>query len=153
MKLISQILLILSAVAILVAITYFVRGAGAVEKVGHEKESQPTAKESSISEGYISIKQANAMQNVLWIDARSRAQWQSNGKQGSLFITLDPREDLQLLIEQNMQRLYQAEQAKELVVIYCNQTNCSDSQLVKNALTEAGFELNIKILVETWDGE
>ncbi len=80
---------------------------------------------------------------VLWIDARSRSQWMSDGVVGALFISSDPREDLADLIDQNMEALFQAEVNKTPIIVYCANVGCSDSKMVTEKIQETGISAKI----------
>lgn len=68
---------------------------------------------------------------VLWIDARSRTDWEANGIPGSILWNLDPKEDFQLFEAEAMQRLVEG----PVVVVYCNEGNCGTSlQVVERVL-------------------
>lgn len=138
MKLTIQILGILILSIFATGVTYWIKGdpmryadVGLLDDV-------------SAQQGEIKIEDIRAQKkDVLWIDARSRRQWASNGLVGSLFISSDPREEMEQLIAENMQALFDAETEECLVVIYCDQVVCSDSKNVVVALREAGFKINL----------
>lgn len=63
---------------------------------------------------------------VLWIDARSRSDWETNGVPGSILWNLDANEDFQKFEADAMERLIEGPP----VIVYCNEGNCGISMQV-----------------------
>lgn len=143
-KQLIQVCTVLVVVSVATGLTYLIKG----EPNRYVKEDRPDQTKVIVPEGYISIDRIldEYGGKVIWVDARSRSDWQYDGVKGSLFISSDPRENTEELIEENSQALFEAEQQGIAVVIYCNASGCSDSGMVKKQLMDAGFELPIFLL-------
>ena len=74
---------------------------------------------------------------VLWVDARSRAEWQGNGVGGSVLITLDPAEDFDGLIAEALPKLV----SHSRLVVYCSEPGCGSSRQVVQRLEAADLGL------------
>lgn len=81
-------------------------------------------------------------ENVLWIDARPRAQWEKNGLPGSLLLTDDRHENWEALLAEVAPRLFEAEMA----VIYCDTQACGSSEAVAQKLRLLNLGPPIKVL-------
>lgn len=79
---------------------------------------------------------------VLWIDARSRKDWETNGIPGSLLWNLDSKEDFQRFEEDAMQRLVEGPP----VVVYCNEGNCGISLQVVERILKLGVTEDVYAL-------
>ncbi len=64
---------------------------------------------------------------VLWVDARSRKEWQADGVPGSILWSLDPAEDAFKFEEDAMNHLMEEPPA---VIVYCGEGNCGLSHQV-----------------------
>lgn len=71
-------------------------------------------------------------ESILWIDARSREEWEGNGVKGS--ILMNDQELWMDLIEGFLMSTLLGEKSK--VVVYCNQTGCGASEYVADKLRE-----------------
>ena len=72
---------------------------------------------------------------VLWVDARKRAEWEKNGVAGSVLVTLDAAEDFDALVEAAFPRLAESQR----VVIYCGDPGCGSSREVAARLRALDF--------------
>ena len=80
-------------------------------------------------------------EEVLWVDARPRVDWEKDGVEGSVllndqeeWVDLEPSFMMQMMVE-----------TKPKVVVYCNQSGCGSSKYVADQLREKhasvlGFE-------------
>jgi rhodanese-related sulfurtransferase len=83
---------------------------------------------------------------VVWVDARSRADWQKNGVPGSVLWNLDPSEDM---------RAFEAEVALRIsevprVIVYCGDENCGVSRQVAERIHALGMGAEISVLHGGW---
>ena len=81
-------------------------------------------------------------ENVLWIDARPRTQWEKNGVPDSLLLTDDRHENWEDLLAEVAPRLFEAEMA----VIYCDTKACGSSEPVAQKLRALNLGPEIKVL-------
>ncbi len=84
--------------------------------------------------------------DVVWIDARSRADWQKNGLPGSLLWNLDPAEDMQA---------FEAEAAIRIattprVIVYCGDENCGVSRQVAGRIRALDLGAEVSVLHGGW---
>src|SRR5262245_10565757 len=63
---------------------------------------------------------------VLWVDARRRADWEKNGVPGSVLWNLDPAEDMQAFEADVAAKVV----ATPRVIVYCGDENCGISRQV-----------------------
>jgi len=69
---------------------------------------------------------------VLWVDARPRKEWETDGMPGSILWNVDPAENGLKMEEEGMQHLMDAPPA---VIVYCSEGNCGLSlQVVEKIL-------------------
>lgn len=80
--------------------------------------------------------------DVLWVDARPRVEWERNGVEGS--VLLNDQEDWLDLEFEFLGRMTESPCSR--VVVYCNQSGCGSSKYVADRLRERhagtlGFEV------------
>lgn len=90
---------------------------------------------------------ADVTGNVLWVDARSRKEWEKNGLKGSVLWNFEPNED---------QNQFEAETAmkvleSELVVVYCGSAACGTSRQVAERIRNLQLGPPVKVLFGGWD--
>ncbi|MFM2198878.1 MAG: hypothetical protein RLZZ505_2310 [Verrucomicrobiota bacterium] len=85
--------------------------------------------------------------NVLWVDARSRGEWEKNGLKGSILWNMDPKEDLNLFEAEALPHIA----AAELVVIYCGSEKCGTSREVAGRIRKMDLGPAVKVLHGGWD--
>lgn len=83
---------------------------------------------------------------ILWVDARSRAEWEKNGLPGSILWNLDPEESMQEFEADAAPRLIEAKR----VVVYCGDEQCGLSRQVANRIRQLGFEVEVVVLYGGW---
>jgi len=85
--------------------------------------------------------------NVLWVDARSRKEWQDNGLENSVLWNLDPKEDQQQFEAETALRVLDA----ELVVVYCGSAACGTSRQIADRIRNLELGPPVKVLFGGWD--
>jgi rhodanese-related sulfurtransferase len=83
---------------------------------------------------------------VVWVDARSRADWQKNGMPGSVLWNLDPSENMQA---------FEAEVALRVavtprVIVYCSDENCGVSRQIAERIRALGLGAEVSVLHGGW---
>lgn len=86
------------------------------------------------------------MAGVVWIDARSRSDWQTNGLPGSILWNLDPSEDMQAFEAEAAMRI--AENPR--VVVYCGDENCGVSRQIAERVRALGLGAEVSVLYGGW---
>ena len=90
---------------------------------------------------------ADVTGKVLWVDARSRSEWQKNGLKGSILWNMDPKEDANLFEAEALPHIA----AAELVVIYCGSEKCGTSRDVAGRIRKMEIGPPVKVLHGGWD--
>lgn len=80
---------------------------------------------------------------VLWVDARSRKEWQADGVPGSILWSLDPAEDAFKFEEDVMNHLMEEPPA---VIVYCGEGNCGLSHQVVGKILKLDPTRNVLAL-------
>lgn len=83
---------------------------------------------------------------IVWVDARSRADWLKNGVPGSVLWNLDPAEDMQA---------FEAEAAARIavtprVVVYCGDENCGVSRQIAQRIRALDMGAEVSVLRGGW---
>jgi rhodanese-related sulfurtransferase len=85
--------------------------------------------------------------NVLWVDARSRSEWEENGLEGSILWNMDPKEDDMAFESEAAARVF----AAELVVVYCGSEACGTSRQIADRIRKLDLGPTVKVLFGGWD--
>ncbi len=80
--------------------------------------------------------------NVLWIDARSRAEWQKNGYPNSILWNLDPKEDALKMEADAAMKIIDF----KTVIVYCSSEACGTSRQIAEKIRKLDLGPEIKIL-------
>jgi rhodanese-related sulfurtransferase len=83
---------------------------------------------------------------VVWVDARSRADWKKNGVPGSVLWNLDPAEDMQAFEAELALRI--AEMPR--VIVYCGDEACGVSRQVADRIRALGLGAEVSVLHGGW---
>lgn len=83
---------------------------------------------------------------VVWIDARSRRDWQRDGMPGSLLWNLDPDEDMQAFEAEVAMQVAQHPYA----VVYCGDEQCGTSRQIADRIRRLGLDAEIRVLHGGW---
>lgn len=83
---------------------------------------------------------------VVWVDARSRADWQRDGMAGSLLWNLDETEDMQAFEAAAALRMMDGQR----VVVYCNNENCGVSRQVAERIRKMDLGNEVWVLYGGW---
>jgi rhodanese-related sulfurtransferase len=94
----------------------------------------------------VCLEQIPAEAEVVWVDARSRADWEKNGVPGSLLWNLDATEDM---------KAFEAEAATRIVstprvIVYCGDENCGISRQVAERIRALDLGAEVSVLRGGW---
>jgi len=101
---------------------------------------------AKLDEGEICL--ADVAGNVLWVDARSRAEWEENGLQGSILWNLDPKEDGN---EMEAGAVMRIAAGVGQVVVYCGSEACGTSRQIAGRIRALDLGTPVKTLHGGWD--
>jgi rhodanese-related sulfurtransferase len=94
----------------------------------------------------VCLNQIPADATVLWVDARSRADWLRDGVQGSVLWNLDPAEDPQSFEAEVAMRILDTPR----VIVYCGDENCGISRQVADRIRALGLGAEVSVLFGGW---
>lgn len=139
MKALSQVAGILLLASVAAGISYWFRGAPVRAVVCDPAAMKP-------DELCLETVLADFSGNLLWIDARSRRDWETDGVSGSLLWNLDPGEDSQAFEAEAMARLIDGPK----VIVYCGDENCGVSRQVAERIRALGLGSDVYVLHGGW---
>lgn len=117
--------------------TYFVKGAPARFYICDPATLKP---------GEICLEQISGDEDILWVDARLRKDWEKNGLPGSILWNLDPKEDAQTFEAETAMRVLETPR----VIVYCGDENCGISTQVAERIRGLGMEADVSVLRGGW---
>lgn len=85
-------------------------------------------------------------QSVLWVDARSRKQWQADGMKGSILWNLDPGEDMRAFEAGAIPHIL----SHSMVVIYCGDKQCGTSRQIAQRIAKLDLGPKVFVLHDGW---
>jgi rhodanese-related sulfurtransferase len=101
---------------------------------------------AAIKPDEVCLQQIPAAAAVVWVDARSRADWEKNGLPGSLLWNLDPAEDAAAFEAEVAMKIAETPRA----VVYCGDENCGVSRQVAQRIRGIGLEVEVSVLHGGW---
>lgn len=111
-----------------------------------EKPAAFVCDPENLDEGEICL--TDVEENVLWIDARSRAEWEENGLKGSVLWNLDPKEDAN---EMEAGAVMRIAAGVDQVVVYCGSETCGTSKQIAERIRALDLGPPVKSLHGGWD--
>jgi len=96
---------------------------------------------ATLKAGEVCLQQIAADSKVLWVDARSRSEWEKNGVPGSILWNLNPGEDMQAFEAEAAMRIMETPR----VIVYCGDENCGLSRQIAERIQ--GLELGAEVSV------
>lgn len=81
-------------------------------------------------------------EDVLWVDARSRTEWQKNGYPNSILWNLDPKEDALKMEADAVTKIIDF----KTVVVYCSSKTCGTSRQIAEKIRKLDLGVDVKIL-------
>jgi rhodanese-related sulfurtransferase len=84
--------------------------------------------------------------DVVWVDARSRTDWEKTGLPGSLLWNLDPSEDMQAFEAAVAVRVATTPR----VIVYCGDENCGISRQVAASIRALDLGAEVSVLRGGW---
>jgi rhodanese-related sulfurtransferase len=96
---------------------------------------------ASLKQDEVCLESIPAGADVLWVDARSRRDWEKSGVPGSLLWNLDPAEDMQAFEAAAAVRVV----ATPRIIVYCGDENCGVSRQIAGRIR--GLDLGAEVFV------
>ena len=128
-------------VLFLLAVT--LAAAGLTWKIAGAPEQGPVCEPTELAEGQICYADAAKLENVVWVDARTRELWESNGLPNSVLLTDHPSEDWPSLLAESFESLSLA----DFVIVYCATEGCGSSKPVAEKIQNLGLFDSNQVLV------
>jgi rhodanese-related sulfurtransferase len=97
--------------------------------------------------GEICLQQVADQSGILWVDARSRKDWEASGVPGSILWNLDGTEDMQAFEAEAALKI--AEGAAR-VIVYCGDENCGVSSQVAERIRKLDLGPEVQVLRGGW---
>lgn len=101
---------------------------------------------ASLKHDEVCLQQIPENAQVVWVDARSRADWKRNGLPGSVLWNLDPAEDMQAFEAEVALRVTETPR----VIVYCGDENCGLSRQVADRIRALGLGAEVSVLHGGW---
>ena len=96
---------------------------------------------ASLKQDEVCLESIPAGADFLWVDARSRRDWEKSGVPGSLLWNLDPAEDMQAFEAAAAVRVV----ATPRIIVYCGDENCGVSRQIAGRIR--GLDLGAEVFV------
>lgn len=101
---------------------------------------------ASLKPGEICLDQIPLESAILWVDGRSRKDWEASGLPGSVLWNLDPAEDIQVFEAETAMRIMETPR----VIVYCGDENCGISHQVAEKIRNLQLGAEVSILKGGW---
>lgn len=101
---------------------------------------------SSLKPGEVCLQQIMPAAKVLWVDARSRKDWEKTGVLGSVLWNLDPAEDMQAFEAETAMNIMQTPR----VIVYCGDENCGLSRQIAERIRSLQLGADVSVLRGGW---
>lgn len=143
-------LVLLGLIIVLVAL-----GLWYVDSAYFAPDRMPPCRQENLPQGYVCLE--NVMRDwgdrIVWIDARDQSSFERGHillAEGRMF-PLRKGSDYEELLNQALERLLDANEQSECIVVFCGH-NCSSASEIADSLRELGMiEAPIYILEDGWD--
>ena len=101
---------------------------------------------SLLKPGEVCLQQVPPDAKVLWVDARSRKDWEKTGVSGSVLWNLDPAEDMQAFEAEIAIRIMETPR----VIVYCGDENCGLSHQIAERIRGLQLGAEVSVLRGGW---
>lgn len=101
---------------------------------------------AKLADGEICIQDVPTDREVVWVDARSRADWKRNGLEGSILWNLDSVEDANAMEAEAVTRIFNS----PYVVVYCGDKGCGTSKKIAERIRELQLGAEVHVLHDGW---
>lgn len=101
---------------------------------------------ASLKPDEICLQQVPSDPEIVWVDARSRKDWEISGVPGSILWNLDPAEDMQAFEAAAAMRIA----VNPRVIVYCGDENCGVSRQVAERIRALDLGAEVSVLHGGW---
>lgn len=101
---------------------------------------------ATLKPGEVCLEQVPTDAKVLWVDARSRMDWEKSGLPGSVLWNLDPAEDMQVFEADIALKIMETPR----VIVYCGDENCGLSSQIADRIRSLGLGAEVSVLKGGW---
>lgn len=101
---------------------------------------------ASLKPGEICIQSIPKDRKVLWIDARSRSDWQRDGLPGSILWNFDAAEDRATMEAEAGMKIFET----PYVIVYCSDKGCGTSHKIAERIRELDLGADVHVLHDGW---
>lgn len=102
---------------------------------------------ATLKDGEICLQDIPENRAVLWIDARSRKEWERNGLPGSILWNQDAAEDRNAMEAEAVMKIF----TTPYVVVYCSDKGCGTSHKIADHITKTlKLEAEVHVLHGGW---
>ena len=137
MKSLGQLALIVSVSLAAAGATWLVKGS---------PERMLRCDPASLKPDEVCLESVPVDSEVVWVDARSRKDWEKNGLPGSLLWNLDPAEDMQAFEAEAAMRIAMTPR----VIVYCGDENCGVSRQIADRIRALDLGAEVSVLHGGW---
>lgn len=120
--------------------------AGATWLVAGGPDRRVACDPATVEPGSVCLVSLEGVDEILWVDARTRGEWTRNGLPGSILLTDDAAEDWNTLFEEAAEPVAMSGR----VVVYCGQEECGSSKAVAQKIRESGLQPDVSVLFGGW---
>lgn len=137
MKALRQVIAILALSLLAAATTWWIMGPPQRDVICDPAQLEP---------GEICLQDIPDDQSVVWVDARSRRDWQRNGVAGSILWNLDPKEDMHAFEAEAVMKIA----TTPYVVVYCGDEQCGTSKQIAQRILDLDLNAKVSVLHGGW---
>jgi rhodanese-related sulfurtransferase len=101
---------------------------------------------ASLKPHEICLEQVPSDASIVWVDARSRKDWEKNGLPASVLWNLDPAEDMQAFEAEIAMKIMETPR----VIVYCGDENCGLSHQVAERIRGLQLGADVSVLKGGW---
>ncbi len=101
---------------------------------------------ASLKADEVCLQQISPDAEILWVDARSRKDWEKSGVPGSVLWNLDRDEDMQAFEAETALRIMETPR----VIVYCGNENCGLSRQVAEKIRGLQLGAEVSVLRGGW---
>lgn len=135
-----------SLAELVIIMSIAVMGAGISWWITGEPPKSTPCDPAAIKADEICIQSIPEDVEILWVDARSREEWDKNRVPGSVLWNLDPKEDMQAFEAEVAMRVVTTPR----VIVYCSDESCGVSRQIAERIRALDLGAEVYVLHGGW---